>query len=234
VNATEGARWRPRLEVQVRALTMATPRRPYAVVRRGLAEDLLVAGISEGAAFTHNRMLQHRNVRSIPGLLFLGPAGLAETLRKPFSKIQRQLAELEYGGHVLIDRATPLLYVVGAIEADGPRTENSLKGMAAGFRELPPDSIVTREVRRAIEAAVLSGDNSQQRIAQWNELTRPPLTVVQGPLQNDGCSQPAAFKSAGFSMNSTTRSGIATNPFDALRCANNFASSIRWPPQSTN
>ena len=163
---------------------MATPRRPYVNIRLGVFEDALAAGVSDGATLLLARLLAHRDKRSIPGLLRFGPAGLSESLKRPLSRTQRDLAELERAGLVLIDRPERLIYVVGAIDIDGPRTENATRGMAAQSREMPPSSKVTRAVRQAIVAFLSNGDRTSAWLPIWNELAGLDLNLESSPDAN--------------------------------------------------
>ena len=157
---------------------MATPRRPYVTMRLNTFEEALNAGVSDRAVLLLARLLTHAEKRSTPGLLRAGVNGLAESLRLTRNRTKRDLAELESANFVLVDERERLIYVRGAIEVDAPKTENAVRGMAAQVRELPPHSPVTREVRRAIFAA-LSGDSDEKAsawLATWQSLAGPEPT----------------------------------------------------------
>jgi hypothetical protein len=154
---------------------VATPRRPYSTIRNGEFEEALAAGVSTDGTLLFARLRTHPLKRSIPGLLHLGPAGLSESLNLKLSLTQRWLSELEGHGLAIVDRRERLIYCVGAIDIDGPRTENSLRGMAMQFRELPPRSLVTRAVRTAIEATLSTGEKT--KAAEWQSI----WTEIIGP-----------------------------------------------------
>lgn len=152
---------------------MATPRRPYVTIALGTFDRC--DAISDAAQLLLARLFTHRDKRSVPGLLRLGLAGLSESLNVPKAKTQRELLELERAGRVLVDTRERLIYVVGAIDGDGPRTENAVRGMAAQVSELPPHSPVTQAIRRAITAALARGENEKASVwlATWRELVGP-------------------------------------------------------------
>lgn len=152
---------------------MATPRRPYVTIALGTFDRS--DAVSDAAQLLLARLFTHRDKRSVPGLLRLGLAGLSESLNVPKAKTQRELLELERAGRVLVDARERLIYVVGAIDGDGPRTENAVRGMAAQVSELPAHSPVTRAVRRAISAALAPGENERASawLATWNQLVGP-------------------------------------------------------------
>jgi hypothetical protein len=152
---------------------MATPRRPYVSIRLGTFDDAIAAGVSSGGVLLLARLLTHRDKRSVPGLLRSGLAGLSESLGQSKTATRRGLIELERAHLVRLDAPARVLYVEGAIDADPPRTENSVRGMAAQVRELPATSPVTLAVRRAIEAALSEGDKASAWLATWRELAGP-------------------------------------------------------------
>lgn len=153
---------------------MSTPRRPYVRVPLDIFEDALERGASDRAVFFLGRLLTHRDKRSAPGLLARGPAGVAETLKGSISvaSVQRWLRELEATGLVMTDFKCrpPLVYVLGAVQADPPTTENSARGMALQLRELPAASPVVQTVKREIEEA-LAGS---QHLSTWHQVLGSP------------------------------------------------------------
>ncbi len=158
---------------------MATPRKPYVRMLLGSAEEDLGRGISAGAVFMKMRVHGHRDKRSIPGLLRMGPAALAESLvGGSLNTVKRQLTELEQAGAMLVDYGERLIYVVGAIEADPPVTVNAVRGMARQLRELPRTSNVVAHIKSAIEAAIAGSEHQQ---AWFSELREVPAYPEPGP-----------------------------------------------------
>lgn len=144
---------------------MATPRRPYASLRLGLIDDVMRSGVSPNGALLLVLIMTHRLKRSIPGLLTLGPAGLAESLSAVSDDAAREgVSELERMGLVMVDAQTrpPLLYVRGAVEADPPSTANACIGMAKQLRSLPA-SPITRVVSDAVTACL----SDSQHLSLW-------------------------------------------------------------------
>ena len=98
----------------------------------------------------------------------------------------------QVGSISFLDRAERLIYVVGAVDIDGPRTENALRGMAAQVRELPPLSAVTRSVRSAIAATLSIGEKPAAWLQQWETLSGP----ASGPGTSGVCmtNEPIPFE----------------------------------------
>jgi hypothetical protein len=163
---------------------MATARRPYSTIRNGEFQEVLAAGVSKDAALLYALSRTHPLKRSIPGLLHLGPAGLAETLKLKLSPTQRSLNELESHGFAIVDAAECLIYFPGAIEIDGPRTENSLRGMGIQCREMAPRSRVTRAVRTALEATLSIGEKPIEWLRLFSDLVGPAPDPGPGPDAN--------------------------------------------------
>ena len=184
---------------------MATPRRPYARIRLGAFDDALAAGVSPASVLLLARLLTHREKRSIPGLIRLGIAGLGESLRLKSTATRRAIAELEAAGLVLVDQAERLIFVVGAIDADGPKTENAVKGMASQFNQLSKLSPVTIAARAEIEST-LSGDHESVLLSKWlqstenNTQTLPESGITNGP-------EPGPVRGPGAGLGTGSESG---------------------------
>jgi hypothetical protein len=168
---------------------MATPRRSYVSLPLGIFEETVAAGVSEAAAALLLRIWTHREKRSVPGLLRLGRAALAESFhhRSP-KRVSQQLEELVRARRLLVDPDEILLFCVGAVTIDGPRTENSVRGMASQIRELPKSSPVVLAVIDEIEQSLKASSSSW--LGLWRELVypepvpepRPESGTESGPL----------------------------------------------------
>lgn len=135
---------------------MATTKGPrYARLPLGLVERVLGL-VSPPAALVYVRLRLSQEKRSVPGLLRLGEGGLADLLGLSPAGLRKALVELERAGLVLVDRAARLVYCLGAVEEDGPRTVQTVKAFASQLRELPADSRVTTEVTAAVGRALVS------------------------------------------------------------------------------
>ena len=139
---------------------MTSPR--YARLSLGLPELLLSTGVPPLAVLLDLRIRLHMAKRSIPGLLAFGEAGLSESLNVALAPTRRLLRTLE-PRFVLFDRPNRLLYIMGAIEQDGPTTRQAVIAFARQWRELPTQSPVTREVARAITAGLADNKYSELR-----------------------------------------------------------------------
>jgi hypothetical protein len=163
---------------------MATPRRPYVTIPLGEFQAALRSGLSSDAVALFALVWTHPDKRSIPGLLGLGPAGLAESLENVWSpaKTGRLLRELQHGKRVLLDGSARLIYCLGGVESDPPRTENSVRGMANQLRGLPSASPVVRVIRGAIEASLSDqGGKSSAWLPLWRSLVGPESEPEPGP-----------------------------------------------------
>lgn len=167
---------------------MATPRQPYKKVPHGWIEDMLAAGVSQGDALLMGRMMTHRSLRAVPGLLLMGPAGLAESLTGvTASGAERSLKRLERAGLVMLDRASrpPMIYIIGAAKADPPGHANSVAAMAKAL------SVIQNSHLRAVIVAEIESELQQIRptatskgetlFETWRKLTRPDSATAQGP-----------------------------------------------------
>ena len=132
---------------------MIKPR--YGRAALGFLDRLMRSGISPSAALTCARLRFLPAKRTIPGLLNLGEAGLAEALDIEASAFRKQARELEAAGAMIFDRRERLAYMVGSIEDDPPTSKNSVIAFGRQASELP-DSSVRTEVFRAV-AEVLKG-----------------------------------------------------------------------------
>lgn len=190
---------------------MATPRRPYVRVRLGLFAGAMDRGCSSEATLLLAFLITHPSKRALPGLLTLGPAGLAETMGFPEATVRRGLAELTRAELVIVDTRSrpPLLFVRGAIDDDPPASRNAVIAMARQVNELP-ESTVRNVVVRAVEASLVGS----KLIALWrksfsasaqNPSRRPmhrpspnpglgsSLTPGQGPLHIPQSFDPSSF-----------------------------------------
>jgi hypothetical protein len=163
---------------------VSTPRRPYSRLLQGCIDDALKLGASKVAALLLALVLTHRAKRSIPGLVCFGPSGLAESLSGlTHAEVKRALAELAKHRLILsdFDARPPLLYVVGAVKADPPTTENSTRGMAIQYAELPA-SAVKRHVHQEITDAL----RDSQWLSKWMEWTTPDANPGPDPESGHG------------------------------------------------
>jgi hypothetical protein len=142
----------------------------YGRASLGFLERLLRAGVSPAAALTAARLRFSPAKRTIPGVLCIGEAGLAEAQGIEPRAFRKQARELEAAGALILDRRECLAYVVGAIEDDPPTSKNAVIGFGRQASELP-DSPVKTEVLRAI-GAVLDGHPEFQ--AHFADETRAP------------------------------------------------------------
>lgn len=135
---------------------MATTKGPrYARLPLGLTERVLGL-VSAHAALVYVRLRLSQEKRSVPGLLRVGEGGLADLLGLTPTALRKALVELERAELVLVDRPSRLVYCVGAVEEDGPRTVQTVKAFAAQLRELPAASPVTVAVVAAVHRALVS------------------------------------------------------------------------------
>ncbi len=163
---------------------MATPRRPFCKLPLGFVDDALAKGASPAATLLLAQMALHRAKRAVPGLLCLGPAGLAETLTGATAKaVAKKLKELERLGLVVVDikARPPLILVRGCPEADPPYTLNAVRAMAAQCRELPLSQVKT-EAMAGIAAAL----TDSEWLSTWIELSASPESnpsrcALEGP-----------------------------------------------------
>jgi hypothetical protein len=148
---------------------MATPRRLYAKLPLGVIDDAIARGASPSAALLLALMLTSRAKRSIPGLLPFGPSGLAESCTglTP-TAVKRALSELHRLDVVALDATTrpPLIFVVGAVKADPPATENAVRGMSIQFTETP-----SSPVRNRVHAEITASLKDSAWLARWHEWT---------------------------------------------------------------
>jgi hypothetical protein len=157
-----------------------TPRRRYSRIPVGFLEDL-PASVSRGTSAREMLacIILSSTRRTIPGLLRTGEAALAEELAWPLPTVKKRLHELEAANVVIFERALRDLLVLGIIEGDGPKTEQSTKAMARQARELKP-SRVRDEVNRAI-VATLSDGKHDKLIEVWRAECGPGSVVDSEP-----------------------------------------------------
>ena len=151
---------------------MSTPRRPYARLLLGCVDDVVALGVSKLAALLLALLLTHRAKRSIPGLIPLGPSGLAESLSGwTDSEVKRALNELQRHELVVTDfkARPPLIFVVGALYADPPATENGVRGMAIQWCETP-----ACDVRRKVHQEATKALSGSSWMGKWLEWTTSP------------------------------------------------------------
>ena len=141
----------------------------YTRIRRGLF-DRLPAGLSRDATLFLLRLRLDAQARPIPGLLQLGEAGFAERIGWSVPATRKAIKEL-VGAHLLLfDQNAKHAYAVGAIEDDGPRTEQATKAFAAKYHELVT-SAVKVEIARATTAVLADGPYPELR-KLWGDLIR--------------------------------------------------------------
>jgi hypothetical protein len=70
----------------------------------GINDRLRSRGVSGATALTYFDIRTHPAKRTIPALLNLGAAGLAESIDQPAAKTTQQLAELVSGGLLIFDQ----------------------------------------------------------------------------------------------------------------------------------
>ena len=143
---------------------MNPPRTRYSRQPLDSIEEWL-AKVSEGAALVAARVRNSRHKRSIPGLLAMGEGGIAENFNLTPARVKRDLRELDKARIVIRDQRARLIYVVGSVEQDGPTTLQAVTAFRSQLAEMPPDSAVTIEVKRAIE--VFLADPEREKVRTW-------------------------------------------------------------------
>ncbi len=115
----------------------------YRMVSTRMWSDLRVVGAAREVVV----YLMTGPSRSVlPGLVPLGPAGLAEAMRLPPATVRRALGELQSGGLVELDAALPLIRLAPAPGWDSPPTAKVLGAWARVLRDLPTSPLVARHL----------------------------------------------------------------------------------------
>jgi hypothetical protein len=113
----------------------------------------------------------------------MGEGGIAEAFNLAPATAKRQLRELDKAEIVIRDQRARLIYVRGSVEQDGPTTRQAVSAFRSQLAEMPPDSPVTIEVRRAIE--VFLADPEREKVRTWwlqVADTAPDTTAVSAPV----------------------------------------------------
>ncbi len=164
---------------------MSRSTRPrFARIALGRVDVLRAAGVSRDAILLDVHLRTHRAKRSLPGLLEMGIAGLAESLSETPKRVQQWLAQLEHANQVMVDREARLIFAVGAAVDDGPSTEQAVVGMSRQWRELP-ESPITEAIALEIERSLDEG-NRQKLLPLW-------LTETARTRTHDASAQSAVL-----------------------------------------
>ncbi|MBK8998075.1 MAG: conserved phage C-terminal domain-containing protein [Myxococcales bacterium] len=93
--------------------------------------------------------------QTVPGLVVIGKAGLAEAMGAPVRDVGKALDELEAAGLVELDEAAPLLCLVPAPEWDGPPHTKAVMAWRRQLEAMPASPLVARHVARLRAASTL-------------------------------------------------------------------------------
>jgi hypothetical protein len=145
---------------------MTAARRRFSRLAVGMLDDL-PDSVSRGSSARELliEILLTPARRTIPGLLQMGEAALAERIRWRPAVVRKRLLELEAARLLVFDRDARALYVRGAIDCDGPTTRQATIAMARELRELRPSAL--REELAAAIVATLSDGEHDQLIEVW-------------------------------------------------------------------
>jgi hypothetical protein len=147
------------------------------------AYEQLPAGVSRGTsgAELYLALWTLLGRRALPGVLHVGELALTEALGTTWTPtlVKRRLDDLVRAGVLRWDREARLIYLVGAIPTDPPRTQNSVVSMARDFNELPT-SPIKREIWLAVDGA-FQGDKAAELRTMWRSLTAAFSSPSDGP-----------------------------------------------------
>lgn len=118
------------------------------------------------------RLLVSPEKLSVPGLIPIGEAGLAEKLRWPLRAFRRCFRELEQAGIAKADWRAGLIWLVNAVNHNRPENPNVLASWRVGFDEIP-DCDLKYEALQSLEGFV-KGLPEPFRKA-WQTGRRPPF-----------------------------------------------------------
>jgi hypothetical protein len=125
---------------------------------------LELSGVSDTGRYLYAWLYQSPSRDVVPGLLRVGAGGLAEEIGWTARKVQKHLHEL--AGYVLVDDASRVLFILGAIKADPPRNPKQITAMARQFAQIPTSAVVDAAMRE-LEAVIKKSDKSL--IDKWRE-----------------------------------------------------------------
>lgn len=99
-------------------------------------------------------LLTGRETCSIPGLLRVGEAGLAEALGWPLEAFREAFREVSRDGHVVADWRRRIVWVPNALSYNSPESPNVVRGWRLPWSELPDcplKSKIFRELKTYVE-----------------------------------------------------------------------------------
>lgn len=137
----------------------------YFRARRGYLDPLRARGVPEDGQQCYSQLISSPSRDVVPGLVRLGPGGLAEEMEWSVRRVRRALDRLD--GFVMVHTATRVMYVVGAVRDDPPRNMNQLTAFARALRQIPFSNVIAA-VCKEIDECVERGD--KLLIPKWREL----------------------------------------------------------------
>lgn len=143
---------------------------------------------------------------ALPGLVAIGPAGMAEAMHLPPRTVSKALDELASAGLVEVDVDAPLVRLVPAPRWDSPPNAKVLEAWARLLRDLPPSPLIARHIPSLREAAAQKcpTDATEATFAGYEtetdndsgEVDRPPDSL---PVAS-GCPPRARARSSGLGL----------------------------------
>lgn len=135
---------------------MSTPRKNYVRHAQGFLAAALAGGSTRSAVLLEALIIEHPSRRALPGVVQLGPAGLAESLPGfKLNEVRRDLNALRSAGRIVMDDDAfpPTIFVVGTASNDPPTSPNACEAMARQLCDLPASvgRHVWREITKALE-----------------------------------------------------------------------------------
>src|ERR671923_993446 len=149
-----------RRQANTRTLKARKRRRPWRYAILGLGFGERIAHLSRLTQLLVFLIVTCRRRCSVPGVIPLGEAGLAEVVRWPLDDVRTGVTEAEAAGIIQRDES-PLLFLRLALDEDPPANVHVLGAWHRELDNLPKSELVS--VVRAAIGTLLDGE----MLAEW-------------------------------------------------------------------
>jgi hypothetical protein len=158
-------------------------------------------------------LMTGRETCSIPGLLRVGEAGLAEVLGWPLEAFREAFREVSQDGHVVADWKRRIVWVPSALRSNPPESPNVVLGWRIPWSELPNcalKSVIFSDLKRLVEG--IGKDTSRGFVEAFQKALAEPSAIQeqeQEQEQDGGCGgQPSGVRALAVSQQPLALSGI--------------------------